>query len=158
MILSIWRPFPCRTDLLKMLFPINSSHSISIYLEIHLHHFFQAIGYPHKKNTKAVNRTARIPGEFRSEGIRYTVTDISSCSFPYKNFCESFHIATCLTKTGEIQGVRTHANIPDLHGISGGLLQIVSNYNPTTDGFDIAYPAGIILEKKSDNSAFSHCA
>lgn len=116
--------------------------------------FFQAIGYPHKKNTKAVNRTARIPGEFRSEGIRYTVTDISSCSFPYKNFCESFHIATCLTKTGEIQGVRTHANIPDLHGISGGLLQIVSNYNPTTDGFDIAYPAGIILEKKSDNSAF----
>src|SRR5687768_299621 len=58
--------------------------------------FFQAIGYPHSKNTKAINRTARIPEGFRSEGIRYTVTDASSYSFPYKNFCESFHLATCL--------------------------------------------------------------
>lgn len=116
--------------------------------------FFQAIGYPHSKNTKAVNRTARIHGGFRSESIRYTVTDASSHAFPYKNFCELFHIATCLTKTGRIQGVRTHTNIPDLHGISGGLLQKVSNYNPATDGFDFAYPAGIILERKRDNSAF----
>jgi hypothetical protein len=107
--------------------------------------FFQALGYPHSKNTKAVNRTARTPGEFRSEGIRYTVTDISHSAFPYKNFDNSFHIATCLTKAGEIQGSRKHTNIPDLHGISGGLLQKVSNYNRVTDGFDCAYPAGIIL-------------
>lgn len=116
--------------------------------------FFQAIGYPHSKNTKAVNKTARIPGEFRSEGIRYTVTDVSHLAFPYKNFCEPFHVATCLTKTGEVQGTRAHTNIPDLHGISGGLLQKVSNYNPATDCFETAYPSGIILEKKRDNSAF----
>ncbi|MEB0030565.1 hypothetical protein QN372_07410 [Undibacterium sp. RTI2.1] len=114
---------------------------------------FQAIGFPHSRNTKAVNKTAKILGEFRSEGMRYTVTDVSARSFPYKNFCERYHIATCLTKTGQIQGARTHADIPDLHGISGGLLQKVTDYNPTTDGFDIAYPAGIILEKKRDNSA-----
>lgn len=116
--------------------------------------FFQAIGYPHSKNTKAVNRTVRIPGQFKSEGIRYTVTDVTSDAFPYKNFCKEFHIATCLTKAGEIQGSRTHTNIPDLHGISGGLLQKVSLYNRATDGFDVAYPAGIILEKKRDDSAF----
>jgi len=116
--------------------------------------FFQAIGYPHSKNTKAVNKTVRIPGEFRPEGFRYTVTDVSSNAFPYKNFNIDFHIATCLTKTGVSQCSHTPINIPDLHGISGGLLQKVSLYNPTTDGFDIAYPAGIILEKKRDNSAF----
>ncbi len=47
-----------------------------------------------------------------------------------------------------------HVNIPDLHGMSGGLLQKVSHYNQDTDGFDCAYPAGIILEKKKDNSTF----
>lgn len=116
--------------------------------------FFQAIGYAHSKNTKAVNRTVRIPGKFRAEGLRYTVTDVSNHAFPYKKFSEACHIATCLTKTGEIQSSRVHTNIPDLHGISGGLLQKVIKYNPATDGFDHAYPAGIILEKKRDNSAF----
>lgn len=116
--------------------------------------FFQAIGYPHSKNTKAVNRTVRIRGGFRSEGIRYTVIDVSFDALPYKSFCKEFHIATCLTKVGEIQGSRMHTHIPDLHGISGGLLQKVSQYNQATDGFDSAYPEGIILEKKRDNSAF----
>jgi hypothetical protein len=116
--------------------------------------FYQAIGYPHSKNTKAANKTAKIPGEFRSIGIRYTVTDVSNQAFPYKSFDESFHIATCLTKTGKTQGMRENTNIPDLHGISGGLLQKVTGYNPITDGFDSAYPAGIILEKKRDNSTF----
>ena len=116
--------------------------------------FYQAIGYPHSKNTKAANRTAKIPGKFRSEGIRYTVTDVSDQAFPYKSFNESFHIATCLTKTGQIQGTRENTNIPDLHGTSGGLLQKVTGYNLATDDFDSAYPAGIILEKKRDNSTF----
>ena len=115
---------------------------------------FQAIGYPHAKNTKAINKTVRIPKEFRSEGLRYTVEDISYEVFPYKNFCSEYHIATCLTKAGFVQGSRAYMNIPDLHGISGGLLQKVGLYNQVTDGFDIAYPAGIILEKKRGNSAF----
>ena len=116
--------------------------------------FFQAIGYPHSKNTKAINRTVSVPGEFRSEGFRYTVIDVTAESFPYKNFSKEYHIATCLTKSGVMQGTGIYMNIPDLHGISGGLLQKVNSYNKATDGFDVAYPAGIILEKKRDNSAF----
>lgn len=115
--------------------------------------FYQAIGYPHSKNTKAVNRTVRIPGMFRTEAIRYTVTEFGNQAFPYKSFDESFHIATCLTKTGKFQCTGENTNIPDLNGISGGLLQKVAEYNPITDNFDYAYPAGIILEKKRDNSA-----
>lgn len=113
---------------------------------------FQIIGFPQAKNTKAINRTVRIPGEFRSYGLRYTVTDASSKAFPHKNFSNLSHIAISLSKTGKTQGINTHMNIPDLHGVSGGLLQKVGNYNSLTDGFDIAYPAGVVLEKKLDNS------
>jgi len=116
--------------------------------------FFQAIGYPHSQNSRAANRTVRVKGEFRAKGLRYTVTDISDSAFPYKNLDGSTHIATTLTKSGSVQLSRQQTNIPDLHGISGGLLQKVCDYNHITDSFDFAYPAGIILEKKKDNSAF----
>lgn len=65
MILSIWRPFPCRTDLLKMLFPINSSHSISIYLEIHLHHFFfRQLATPIKRTPRRLIERHEFPESF----------------------------------------------------------------------------------------------
>jgi hypothetical protein len=115
-------------------------------------YFYQAIGYPHSKNTKALRKTIRVQGEFRTERLRCTVVDAGSDAFPYKHFAREYHIATCLSKTGVIQGSREPVNIPDLHGMSGGLLQKVTDYNPATDGFECAYPSGIILEKKKDNS------
>lgn len=116
--------------------------------------FFQAIGFPQSKNSRAVNRTVRLKGEFLAEGLRYTVVDISDNAFPHKKLDVSTHIATTLTKSGAVQLSRQRKDTPDLHGISGGLLQKVCDYNQITDGFSCAYPAGIILEKKKDNSAF----
>ncbi len=115
---------------------------------------YQAIGYPHRKNSKFAQRTARKQGEFYSEALRYTVFDIGDYVLPYKNFVSTYHIATCLTKTGRIQGTESSQNIPDLHGTSGGLLQKVARYNEHSDNYDQAFPAGIILEKKKDSSAF----
>lgn len=114
---------------------------------------FQVIGYPQAKNTKAVRRTANIPGGFKADGIRYTGLDISSTCLPYKDIDESSHIATTLSKSGYVQGTRNLFNIPDLHGLSGGLLQKVNSYNSDTDSFEVGYPAGIILQKKPDNSS-----
>ena len=131
---------------------ISSEHYLKgVYKESGI---YQALGYPHVKNTKAANKTANIEGGFKTEAVRYTVYDVGNNAMPYKKFHHSFHIATCLTKTARIQNSDQKTNLPDLHGMSGGLLQKVMQYNPVTDNFDIAYPAGIILEKKNNNSAF----
>jgi hypothetical protein len=115
---------------------------------------YQAVGFPSARNTQLVNRTARLPGAFRSEALRCTVFELGAGVFPYRNFSGDTHIATALPATGVRQGGTQKIQVPKLNGMSGGLLQQVDAYNPATDGFDLAYPAGIILEKAVEKKMF----
>ncbi|WP_156129079.1 MULTISPECIES: hypothetical protein [Chitinibacter] len=107
--------------------------------------FYQALGYPYKRNSHLANRTAKVPGEFRSEGLRYTMVDITNTVLPDRIYSPVHHIATSHPGLGRKQGECDRINLPDLHGISGGLLQKVTEYNMLTDEFSGAYPSGVIL-------------
>jgi hypothetical protein len=64
---------------------------------------------------------------------------------------EKFYKFTTLMTIFRLQFQQPEFPLNIIHGVSGGLLQKVSRYNPAKDDFDIAYPVGIILEKKHDN-------
>jgi hypothetical protein len=139
-------PFPKQVDNvfnINNIFVTEEAYSAGKALQSDV---FQAIGYPSKKNTKIANKTIKIPGGFRTEGLRYTVHNIGYEIFPHERFQDEHHIATCLTKTAFIGSSHQKTNRPDLHGMSGGLLQKVAGYNSQNDNFMIVVPEGILIE------------
>lgn len=116
--------------------------------------FYQALGFPSSKNSKLANKTAREIGEFQTAGIRYTVQDVSYSFFPHSKFDAEFHIPVCLTQKGFEAKTRNHIDLPELKGLSGGLLQSVTDYSADKDNFSSAFPVGIIIEKTIEKRAF----
>jgi hypothetical protein len=115
--------------------------------------FFKAIGFPHKKNTRAANRSAKTPGGFRTKPFGYVMFEAKNRAFPYKGYAPESHIATESANTGFESETGKYVDIQKLNGMSGGLLQKMNHLNARTKEFETAYPVGIILEQKEDKTA-----
>jgi len=115
---------------------------------------YQAIGFPGSKNSRLANKTARKQGEFLTTLLRYTVNDVGVTFFPHEKFDSEFHISVCLTQKGVEANTNIEVDIPEIKGLSGGILQKVIDYNRHTDNFNYAFPAGIIIEKDTAQKAF----
>lgn len=114
---------------------------------------YQVIGYPGIKNSRFANKTKDKPGEFYSESLKYSVHDIGQDGFPHINYSITHHIAVCLTAKGYKKETNERIKLPDLRGMSGGLLQKVTRYDKPTNEYYDPFPAGMVLGQSISKEA-----
>jgi len=108
---------------------------------------YQVIGFPGSKNCKRAKKAARCNQLFIPEVLLYSGEPKKSEELSNKKFFNQYHVMFVLDKKINFNNDGERVNIPNLDGMSGGIIQSLS------DPLSSNCAAGILIEKDSSEKA-----
>lgn len=115
--------------------------------------FYQAIGFPGKKNTKKALSAARNNKPFDPEIMIYSGEDTSDRIGSDERIIDELHTVMNVNSKRNYDDDGAMVNIPDMKGMSGGLIQGCFDYIPKSNGRYPTCAAAIIIERNIKNSS-----
>lgn len=117
--------------------------------------FYQAIGYPGKKNDKLAESAARAKKLFSPEILVYSGGAKKASSVPDKDCHDKHRVIFEWNDKRNYDDNGKMVNVPDPAGISGGLIQGCFDYLPHSNGLYPTCAAGIVTEKNSSEKSMT---
>jgi len=108
---------------------------------------YQVIGFPGIKNTKLAKKAARLKQPFIPEVLLYSGEPKKAEELSNKKFLNQYHVMFVFDKKRNFNDDGERVNIPDLGGMSGGIIQSLFN-TPSPK-----CASGILIEKDSSEKA-----
>jgi hypothetical protein len=117
--------------------------------------FYQAIGYPGKKNDRLAESAARTKKLFSPEILIYSGGGKKASSVPDKVYCDEHNVIFEWNDKRNYDDNKRMVNVPDPAGISGGLIQGCFDYLRHSNGFYPTCAAGIVTEKNTSEKSMT---
>ena len=111
--------------------------------------FYQAIGFPAAKNLRHSNKSAISGKPFIPECVIYSGKSVTYELDSNYRFAKDVNIEIEYNGKHAFDDDGKKVNTPDLHGLSGGLIQGCFDYMPHSNGFYHTCASGMLIEMGS---------
>ena len=114
---------------------------------------YQAIGFPAKKNQRLADKLARAGKKFIPECVIYSGQAVFHETGSSGRFSKDINIEIEYGGSHAINDDGRRVNTPDLHGLSGGLIQGCFSYLPKSNGLYPTCASGMLIEMGSEQKS-----